>query len=109
MNKRSLGKDKMVESTRGAKLTFRDFPKSKENDFWGNSKSSEMSMKEYLNKGLHAYGLLLERVQIQQNFLLGNHDVLTLTQLSRVKLQIFSLASMTTELNGLEELRCFVF
>lgn len=71
MNKRSLGKDKMVESTRGAKLTFRDFPKSKENDFWGNSKSSKMSMKEYLNKGLHAYGLLLERVADPAKFSVG--------------------------------------
>ena len=62
MNKRSFGKDKMVETTRRAKLTFRDFPKSKENDFWLNSRCSEMSMKEYLNKGLHANGLLLEPV-----------------------------------------------
>ena len=31
----------MVESTKRAKVTFTDFPESKENDFWLNSKSSE--------------------------------------------------------------------
>ena len=62
LNKRSFEKDKMVKTTRRAKLTFRDFPKSKENDFWRNSRSSEMSMKEYLNKGLHANDLLLKPV-----------------------------------------------
>ena len=29
-------------------------------DFWWNTRSSERSMKEYLNKGVHTYRLLLE-------------------------------------------------
>ena len=33
VNKRSFEKDRMVESTRRAKVTFRDFPENKENEF----------------------------------------------------------------------------